>query len=88
MKNPSPDPTPTWRFVLCADYNGLQWTTMTMNYNGLQWIQTTINYKYNDYNSCYNGLQLQWITMTMDNKLQWTTNYIWGSDPHEYREYS
>ena len=75
MRNPIPGPTPTQVQVLFADYNGLQWTTMKMNYNGLQWIQITMDYNYNDYNGDYNGLQLQWITMTMDNKLQWTTNY-------------
>ena len=78
VKNPSPDPTPTQLFVLCADYNVLQWTTMTMNYNELQWIQITMNYNYNDYNGCYNGLQLQWTTMTVDYngqqyQLQWLT---------------
>ena len=75
VKNPSPDPTPTQLFVLCADCNGLHWITMTVNYNGLQWIQITMNYNYNDYNGCYNGQQLWWITMTMDYKLQWPTNY-------------
>ena len=47
-----------------------------MNYNELQWIQITMDYNYNDYNGCYNGLQIQWITMTMNYKLQWATmNY-------------
>ena len=78
MKNPSSDPTPTQVLVLLADYNGLEWITMTMSYNGLRWIQITMDYNYNDYNGCYNGLKLQWTTMTMDYnglqyQLQWLT---------------